>query len=97
MSIIGALLGLTLLVATAHAQAPTTTARDPHQVALFRKDHPCPSTSKTTGACPNYVVDHIFPLCAGGPDTPSNMAWQDRAQSYIKDSLERAYCACLKK
>lgn len=71
-------------------------ARDPHQVVLFRKDHPCPSTGKITGPCPGWVVDHMRPLCANGADLPQNMAWQDVRQSYIKDNLERELCQCLK-
>lgn len=67
-------------------------ARDPSQVRAFRKLNPCPSTGLTTGACPGWVVDHMIPLCAGGPDHPSNMAWQERQQSYRKDKLERELC-----
>lgn len=68
-------------------------ARDPAQVRDFRKTNPCPATGKLVGACPGYVVDHAWPLCAGGPDLPSNMRWQDQAASYEKDKLERAACA----
>ena len=71
-------------------------ARDPAQVRAFRKDHPCPSTGKTTGACPNFVVDHALPLCAGGPDTPENMQWQELAASLRKDVEERRLCARLR-
>jgi hypothetical protein len=67
--------------------------RDPHQVVLFRKDNPCPSTGHTIGACPNYVVDHIVPLCWGGADSPNNMAWEKQADSYKKDVFERQACA----
>jgi len=71
-------------------------ARDPHQVTLFRKDHPCPLTGKTTGACPGWVVDHKYPLCAGGLDSPENMIWQTRTASFAKDRIERELCACKK-
>src|SRR5205814_2352246 len=39
----------------------------------FEKTHPCPSTGKTSGACPGYVVDHVTALKRGGADAPSNM------------------------
>jgi hypothetical protein len=72
-------------------------ARDPAVVRAFRKDHPCPSTQRTTGACPGWVVDHLWPLCAGGPDAVWNMAWQELAASKRKDRIERQACADLKK
>ena len=68
------------------------TYRDPHQRAAFVKQHPCPATGKTRGACPGYVVDHVKPLCAGGLDRPSNMQWQTTAESKNKDRLEREQC-----
>ena len=52
-----------------------------------------PSTGKTRGACPGYVVDHIEPLCAGGRDHPSNMQWQTREEAKKKDKKEREMCA----
>lgn len=66
--------------------------RSPWQVRQFRKANPCPGTGLTTGRCPGHVVDHIVPLCACGPDRPSNMQWQTTAESKIKDRLERAQC-----
>ena len=81
-----------ILLALLLALAIPAWARDPAQVRAFRRDHPCPATGKTTGACPGYVVDHPWPLCAGGPDEPSNMRWQSIADSYRKDALERAAC-----
>src|SRR5689334_4897128 len=58
----------------------------------FRNTHPCPSTGKKRGACPGYVVDHVKPLCAGGPDRPSNMQWQTIADGKKKDRVERQMC-----
>ena len=72
-------------------------ARDSAQVRAFRKSNPCPSTGKTTGACPGMVVDHIVPLCWGGADAPANMGWQEVRQSYLKDRFEREACAMKKK
>lgn len=69
-------------------------ARDPAQVRKFRADNPCPVTGKTTGPCPGWVVDHMYPLCAGGKDEPANMAWQERVASYVKDRIERELCSC---
>lgn len=46
---------------------------------------------------PGFVVDHVLPLCAGGPDTPANMQWQGLAESKLKDKYEVALCAAAKK
>ncbi len=54
----------------------------------FKKTHPCPSTGKTSGACPGYVIDHIKPLKKGGADSPSNMQWQTKAGAKAKDKWE---------
>lgn len=34
-------------------------ARDPRQLSAFKKQHPCPATGQTYGACPGYTVDHV--------------------------------------
>lgn len=63
--------------------------RDPAQRAAFQRSRPCPSTGKTSGACPGYVVDHIRPLAKGGADHPSNMQWQTVESAKVKDKWER--------
>jgi hypothetical protein len=42
----------------------------------FQREHPCPSTGRTSGACPGYRKDHVVPLACGGPDAVSNLQWQ---------------------
>jgi hypothetical protein len=42
--------------------------------------------------CPGYVIDHVQPLCAGGPDRRENMQWQAAAEARIKDRWERRIC-----
>jgi hypothetical protein len=54
----------------------------------FRKSHACPSTGKSSGACPGYVIDHVKPLKRGGADSPSNMQWQTKAAAKAKDKVE---------
>ncbi len=61
-------------------------------VRQYRRVNPCPATGKTTGACPGYVVDHVWPLCACGRDHPSNMAWMRIDQAKVKDAWERDVC-----
>ena len=39
----------------------------------FQREHPCPSTGRTSGACPGYRKDHIEPLACGGPDEVWNL------------------------
>lgn len=91
-----------LLVGPAFGQATTSPvspveARNPAQVRAFRADHACPGTNKLRGACPGFVVDHLWPLACGGPDEPWNMAWQAKAESYKKDVLERRICLNLRR
>lgn len=56
--------------------------------AEFKRQHPCPSTGKPSGACPGYVVDHIQALKRGGADSPNNMQWQTTNEAKAKDKWE---------
>ena len=58
----------------------------------FKQAHHCPSTGKSRGACPGYVIDHVVPLACGGADAPSNMQWQTIAEGKAKDKVERKNC-----
>lgn len=77
------------LVAAAAVAAPE---RSRSARAEFQRQQPCPATGKARGPCPGYVVDHVHPLCAGGPDAPSNMQWQTVQAAKMKDRAERAQC-----
>jgi len=55
----------------------------------FEHQHPCPSTGRSSGGCPGYVVDHVKPLECGGADSPGNMQWQTVAAGKAKDKTER--------
>ena len=58
----------------------------------FQRQHPCPSTGRTTRACPGYVKDHVVPLDCGGPDNVANLQWQTVAAAKAKDKWERKSC-----
>lgn len=64
--------------------------------AEFKRLQPCPSTDRPRGACPGYVIDHVVPLCAGGPDEPANMQWQTVEAAKVKDRAERRQCRALR-
>jgi len=63
-------------------------ARSSVAKSSFRRQHPCPSTGRTSGACPGYVVDHVVALKRGGADAPANMQWQTIAAAKAKDRIE---------
>jgi hypothetical protein len=56
----------------------------------FKHQHPCPSTGRSSGSCPGYVIDHVRPLECGGADASSNMQWQTIAAGKAKDKTERS-------
>jgi hypothetical protein len=69
-------------------------SRDAKVRYAFRKAVPCPATgSANLARCPGWVVDHMIPLCAGGPDAVENMVWQELQHSRRKDRWERELCA----
>lgn len=92
---------LTLLAVLALVSFPAVAASRAHrsaaEIKLFKLLNPCPTTGARLGSCPGYIIDHIIPLCAGGPDRRTNMQWQTRADSLKKDKLERRQCAALRK
>lgn len=59
-------------------------ARDRSVRAEFVRQVPCPATGKTSGPCPGYEVDHITPMCRGGPDTVANLQWLTIEQHKLK-------------
>lgn len=90
---------LLLALILAVAYAPPSEAKQPRSssaIAAFKRHNPCPTTGARRGACAGYIIDHIIPLCAGGPDKPINMQWQTRSNSLIKDRAERRQCRTLR-
>ena len=92
-----AVLALALLPLDVDARAKAEgVARAPHgkiqrsarERAEFKRANPCPSTGRSSGGCPGYVIDHVVPLKRGGPDKPSNMQWQTKAAAKEKDKWE---------
>jgi hypothetical protein len=83
---------LLLVPAAPSAAACPVHKRSPAVLRAYRQAHPCPSTGHTTGPCPQFLLDHRYPLCAGGTDTVANLVWQPKDLSYDKDRLERELC-----
>lgn len=84
-----------LIVGAGPAQAKRK--RSSHAVAEFKRIQPCPVTGDSLGPCPGWVIDHVQPLCAGGPDQPGNMQWQTVADAKVKDRAERETCKLRRK
>lgn len=92
----GIVIAIGALLAAIPASALSATGRSSTQRAAFVRQNPCPATGQTRGACPGWVVDHIGPLCANGPDHPRNMQWQNASAALAKDVSERQQCRALK-
>jgi hypothetical protein len=85
-----------VVLAVCVALPVSASAKQPRSASVkheFQLTHPCPATGRTSGACPGYVKDHVVPLACGGPDAPSNMQWQTRADAKAKDKWETKGCA----
>lgn len=82
------LLALSLLCFDASARIP----RNQKEVRFFKYENPCPSTGLTRGACPNWNVDHVIPLCAGGADARANMQWISNEDHRFKTLVDVREC-----
>jgi 5-methylcytosine-specific restriction endonuclease McrA len=74
------------------AQQSLAGVRSAAERAAFMRQNPCPETGQRRGACPGWEVDHLHPLCAGGPDHRSNMQWLTVADHKNKTRLDRFIC-----
>jgi len=79
---------------TPHRDVDGSISRRADVLRAFQQLHPCPSTHKTTGACPGWAKDHVIPLADGGCDAVSNLQWlpgqiKSCAGKYCKDRWER--------
>ena len=64
----------------------------------FKRIHPCPSTGLTSGACPDWEINHTIPLACGGCDAVSNMDWMPKriktcTDLWCRDRWERSVYA----
>lgn len=83
---------LPLILAACLSASAAATERSAAAVREFKRQQPCPATGQPRGRCPGWVVDHVVPLCAGGPDRPANMQWQTVKDAKAKDRDERWQC-----
>jgi hypothetical protein len=81
-----------MIVALLSSPAAAREHRSREVTREFQRQHPCPSTGQTSGACPGYWRDHVVPLACGGADAVSNMQWQTIADAKAKDAWERRAC-----
>lgn len=72
--------------------AAGTGNRSRNAVAEFRASHECPATGRKRGPCRGYQVDHVIPLCAGGPDEPRNMQWLSVESHKLKTKNDVKFC-----
>jgi hypothetical protein len=86
------MIALAIAAILTSSSAFAVTKRSAAARAEFKRSHPCPATGKKSGACPGYIIDHVQPLCDGGPDKASNMQWQTKAAALEKDKQEWATC-----
>jgi hypothetical protein len=86
----GLAVALSLLLAFPVMAQPVQ--RSKAEVRAFRAENPCPATSRRSGACPGWAVDHIRPLCAGGEDKGSNMQWIEATDHRFKTLVDTREC-----
>ena len=60
--------------------------------AEFMRLNPCPSTGKSSGACPGYQVDHREALICGGRDELDNLQWLGTEEHKAKTRVEVKLC-----
>lgn len=88
--------GLLFIYLVAQGNALAKQPRNGAARHAFAQSVPCPSTGQNRLPCPGHIIDHVIPLCAGGPDLPSNMQWQTVDAAKAKDRVERDQCRAAK-
>jgi len=91
-----ALAALALLLAAA-VGAEAATKRSGKVRMDFVRAHACPATGLNKLPCKGWIIDHIIPLCAGGPDAVRNLQWQTVPDARAKDRIEKRQCAVLRR
>ena len=94
---IAALAAIFACAALAMAPAEARIKRSQSAKVAFKVSHPCPATGARKGPCKGWIIDHVVPLCAGGPDRVSNMQWQEYRESLRKDAEERRLCRAMQR
>ena len=84
-SLLAAALVLGILPAPAAERSRTLRAE-------FMRLNPCPSTGKSSGACPGYQVDHREALICGGRDELGNLQWLGTEEHKAKTRVEVKLC-----
>lgn len=88
---------LVLLLLLLAGQAPDVDMSMDIEVGTKRSPTPAMNAfRKQTGYAKGrsgWVIDHIVPMCAGGPDAVENLQWQERTASFKKDVFERQLCS----
>jgi hypothetical protein len=60
--------------------------------AEFQRLHPCPANDARAGSCPGYVIEHVVPLCLGGPDVAYNLRWQTVDEAKMNEVRDTRRC-----
>lgn len=84
---------LVLMAAPIAAKIPRSAAA----VSEFKRHNPCPVNGRARGACPGWQVDHVDPLCNGGPDTTGNMQWLTVQDHKLKTRQDVIHCRLVRK
>ena len=70
----------------------TATPPSPAAQAEFQRLHPCPANDARASDCPGYVIEHVVPLCLGGPDVAYNLRWQTVAEAKMNEVRDTRRC-----
>jgi len=92
-----AIISLVAAVAFMPLQADARIKRSQQARHEFVAQQECPATGRHRLPCPGWQIDHITPLCAGGPDTPDNMQWLTVQKHKWKTRTDVRVCRSLPK
>lgn len=85
------------LIAAASNTAVARIERSAKELRAFRHGNACPATGRRAGACPDWAVDHVEPLCSGGEDKAANMQWISGPDHRFKTLVDVRECRKLRR